>query len=312
MKYSLAVLLVVLAACSPDVAADTSTSAGPLSTTSTAESSTTAVPSNSTTIPTTSTTVADTTTTEPPGNWASQPLVTTDFGALGWWDGSNWLQVDALTDLPIEGGEDYQVALIGGGGLVTGGPQTVVCEPLENVGIELDDSDALGQFPGPYGVAISAPWKLTPHPVEAMADDGTYAAFASDLLAERGLDVPDPVIKQLLTVDLEGDGIDEKIVVAEEIADGLFPAVGDYSLAFLRKVIAGTVETAVLGESLVFDDQADLFVGFTIGAVADLSGDGKMEIVLDAAYYEGLGIEVWEYVNDDLGPIQVIQQGCGA
>jgi hypothetical protein len=37
-----------------------------------------------------------------------------------------------------------------------------------------------------------------------------------------------------------------------------------------------------------------------------------MEIVLDSAYYEGVGVEVWEYVNDDIGPTAQISTGCGA
>jgi hypothetical protein len=50
---------------------------------------------------------------------------------------------------------------------------------------------------------------------------------------------------------------------------------------------------------------------FSVGAVADLNGDGRMEIVLTNAYYEGIGVEVWEYVDDDLGLVPQISAGCG-
>jgi hypothetical protein len=49
-----------------------------------------------------------------------------------------------------------------------------------------------------------------------------------------------------------------------------------------------------------------------MGAVADLNGDGKMEMVLNSAFFEGFAVSVWEYVDDDLGPLQVMTTGCGS
>jgi hypothetical protein len=46
--------------------------------------------------------------------------------------------------------------------------------------------------------------------------------------------------------------------------------------------------------------------------VPDLNDDGKMEIVLSSAYYEGLGVEVFEWIDDDQGLVSQITQGCGA
>ncbi len=37
-----------------------------------------------------------------------------------------------------------------------------------------------------------------------------------------------------------------------------------------------------------------------------------MEIVLDSAFFEGLGVAVVEYVNDDLGPVTQLEVGCGS
>jgi hypothetical protein len=51
---------------------------------------------------------------------------------------------------------------------------------------------------------------------------------------------------------------------------------------------------------------------YSIGAVADLNDDGKMEIVISSAYYEGLGVEVFEWIDDDQGLVSQITQGCGA
>ncbi|HEY7823011.1 MAG TPA: hypothetical protein VIG24_09270, partial [Acidimicrobiia bacterium] len=80
----------------------------------------------------------------------------------------------------------------------------------------------------------------------------------------------------------------------------------------LRKVIQGEVQTAVLGDTVVLGEE-DRFAGaHSIGGVADLNGDEKMEIITNAAFFEGFNVAVWEYVNDDLGPVKVLETGCGS
>ena len=210
------------------------------------------------------------------------------FGALGWWDGAAWAQVEPATALPVSGGEDYQVAMIGLEAIIAGGPPTTLCDPLNNPGVVFENEQVLGDWPGPLGVAISAPWVIVPHLVEQMEDDGTYSAFAGELLAERGLDVPNPVMKQILHVDLEGDGINEVLVVAEDVSEGLIAQDGDYSIAFVRRTVSGDVQTDILGESVIVTADNPLVNSYSVGAVADLNGDARMEIVLTAAYYEDL------------------------
>lgn len=308
-----------LGACSPSEETASTTSTQPPSTTSSAAATTTTAPpptlvtTTTTSTLTTTTLESTTTTTVVEGNWADQPLVVTAFGALGWWDGADWVDAQAEGELPVFGGETYQIAVLGLEATTTGGPQTQLCEPVLNLGVELDNTNVLGDWPGPFGVAISAPWDLTPHLVEQFTDNGTYAAFASSLLADRGLNVPNPIIKQLIRTDLEGDGTNEVLVVAEDLAGGFLPQEGDYSIAFLRKVVQGEVATAILGDTVITDvEEGSFVVGYSIGAVADLSGDGQMEIVSNSAYFEGLGVEVWEYVDDDIGLFKYLETGCGA
>ena len=316
IRYAAALALVV-AACGPSETADstitptTDSVSNPGTTSQVVAAPSVTATTQETTAPSETTTTEATTTTTGAGNWASQPLVVSEFGALGWWDGSQWIEVDELTSLPVSGGEDYQIAVLGMTATTTGGPETIVCEPLNNVGVELEHPELLGEWPGPYGVAISAPWELTPHLAEPLSDNGTYAGLASGLLADRGLFVAAPIIVQLLRIDLEGDGVNEVIVVAEDIIGGFLPVEGDYSIAFMRKVVDGEAQTAILGESVIVDTEGAFQASFRVGAVADLSGDGQMEIVLSSTYFEGVGVEVWEYVNDDIGLLPVIQIGCG-
>lgn len=314
-KLALAVSLVVVA-CGPGDAAESTTTSTtvPAPTTAAAPATTTTVPpaTTTTTAPSTTTTEPAPTTTMLEGTWAEEALVTTGFGALGWWDGSGWADAATEGSLPVSGGEDYQVVVLDQLSRTTGGEETIVCAPLDLVGVELADQELLGEFPGPYGVAISAPWTLQPHLFEEITDDGTYAGFASELLASRGLDVPDPVIKQLFRTDLEGDGVNEVLVVAEEVSPGFLMEPGDYSIAFVRKVVEGEVQTMILGELVAFDESDQFGGAFSFGTVADLNGDGTMEIVVNGAYFESFGVSVWEYVDDDLGAVEVLMMGCGS
>jgi len=312
MRRALAtVVLLAVAACSPAGVADSTSTTS----TSTSTSTTTTAPTTTTTTApaTTTSTVAPSTTTTAgglDGDWADLPLIVTAWGAVGWWAGSGW--VGSFGSLPVSGGEDYQVVSVSGSGIVSGGPQIEVCEPLNNLGVELSNPDALGEWPGPFGVAISAGWAIRPHIFEAFTDDGTYAGHARDLLSARGLAVPSPVITQLFRVDLEGDGVNEVLVVAEDMPENFFDAGEEnYSIAFLRKVVDGEVQTAIFGASVSPESGVEANT-FSIGGVGDLNGDGKMEIVTSGAYYEGAWIEVWEYVDDDIGPSPQLSQGCGS
>jgi hypothetical protein len=281
----------------------TSTTAGATTTVGTAATTTT-LPATTTTPPTTTSSAAVA------GNWAGTPMVAAGFGALGWWDGANWVQVEPTTALPVAGGEDYQVALIGLEAIVVGGAPATLCEPVNNPGVVFENEQILGDWPGPIGVGVSAPWVIVPHLVEQIEDDGTYSAFAAEILLERGLDVPDPTLKQIVQTDLEGDGVNEVLVVAEDVSEGLFAQDGDYSIAFVRRTVGGQVQTDILGESVIVTADNPVVDSYSYGAVADLNGDARMEIVLTTAYYEGIFVEVWEY--GDGGPVARISTGCGA
>lgn len=319
MKRLVLVLAMLGAACSPGDTSDSMATSTPNSvrSTSTTGFNTTAAASATTS---STTTLAVTTTATPQsttssvveGRWADGPLITTDFGAIGWWDGSTWLDAAKEGELPVVGGEDYQTIVGDRLGITTGGPQTIVCETLGLLGVRLAEPDLLGGWPGPVGVAISAPWELQPHLYEEASDDGTYASFAAPLLSSRGLDVDDPVIKQVVRTDLEGDGVNEVLAVAEDVTAGLIMEPGAYSILFMRKVVDGEVETVVLEETIVLSEEDQWSGAHSVGTVADLNDDGKMEIVTGTAYFEGFDVGVWEYVDDDSGAVQQLLMGCGA
>lgn len=306
----------------PDSSASADHSEVPGGTATEGEDSVTTTLPTTTVSSSTSTTSTSTTAPAPTPTWADQPLVVTGswMGALGWWDGAQWVQVRSDTVLPVRGGEDYKIVLLGNDGLVTGGSQLVRCDftvPTPGVKLENGGADRLiDHEAGLSGIAVSAPWDLTPHLVEEFTDNGTYAAAAADILAERGLTIDEPVVRQLIRLDLEGDGLEEVLVVvgdtAEETNNSFGEAQpGDYSLVFLRRLTDSGVSTWVLAESVATGNEPIGWSTFTVSGVADLSGDSKMEIIVSGSAWENQWVTVFEYIDDAIGPDAVMSAGCG-
>lgn len=307
-------LAVVASACG-DAAPSGTTSTSATSTTTAAPSTTTSTAppidtSTTTTIPETTTT----TTTEAPG---TSGVIAGFEGILGWWDGSDWRSL-ADGEPPAAEGDLYQVLLIGEetaqvlGGEVTGGCEFIEGSRAVDLGIEIDT------WPQPTPIAVSSDADLVPHAVELLTPPpAVYTSIVSDLLATRGVIDPDPPLVQVIRTDLEGDGVDEVLIAAERNATGVLnpAAVGDYSLLILRKIVDVEVQTAIIASYIVEEPVVEGSIialdTLRFTAVADFNGDGKMEIAYTNQYYEGSSTHLVEYVNDDLGPVEVLAVGCG-
>lgn len=299
-----ALLVLVPAACNGSPAA-TTVPATPATTVTTAPVTTEAPD----TTEAETTTLATTTTTTAP-SVAGTFLIAGPTCLLGWWDG-DWQSGDAP---PVLGGEGYQVVRLDEPIYsVVGSEPRPWCEPLDLINVEFDPP-LPDPFPEADAIAIQTNADVRPYPVELLSTSNpTYVDATAQLLQPFLGEGPEVTITQVIRTDLEGDGVNEVIVAATTIPQNLFAEVGDYSIVYLRKVIEGEVQTALLGVNVV-DEPGDVpqnVVIFEVAAVADLNGDGKMEIVLDGRVWEGAFLEVWEYLNDDLGPVSVLSCGCG-
>lgn len=305
-------MVIALGACSPAVT-QTTTTTGSTTTSSTVTTLTT------TTAPTTTTTVPTTTTaTLLEGTWAELPLIVIHEMALGWWDGTGWVQVEEGTSLPVSGGEHYQVALLGGGVVLEGGaPENLGCAevlPVGMPGVPLSDSAALHRTlpggpdgeTGVSGVAISAPWELTPRPVVDGEAHPDLEQEAIEILARRDFVTDRVEIVQSIDADLDGDGAIETLVVAEETE--LANEMSDvYSLVFV--VSPAWQGSRVVEASVIPPDEVGFPATFRISAVSDLSGDGVMEVVLDGEAWENFWVSVYDMTDE--GFVNRVEAGCG-
>lgn len=236
-------------------------------------------------------------------------------GVAGWWDGQSWVAADGKRPVPVSGGELYSVLRVTGPVVAQRGSEAKEqCETdpgtasIEIAGLERD-----GSWPGPIAVSgVANPRRRTTSVLDTAAK--VYREAAGKVLAERKIDDPDADVVQALRTDLEGDGKDEVVIVAERIADpGLYARAGDYSFVLLRRLVGETVATTVVAESIpdLTPNTTPFVQSHRVAAIADLNGDGRMEIAVANRQYEGAGVSVRELRPDGSIPA-VMEVDCGA
>ena len=284
------VLLLVSAAGGYGIASVLDDDGAP-SSTATTDSSTTTVPGDAPAGPTGP---------QPPDG---QSIIVSGSLVLGWWDGDSWVRNDGPA-APLVAGLGFTYTPLEGG-LVTaigGAPITACGIPEDLPGVELDPAPTEEHRVAVTGVARPLPRRVEP----LDRASATYRTAAAEALATVGIDDDAPELTQLYRVDLDGDGSDEVLITAHrrsnaELADA---EPGDYSAVLVRRIDGGGVETQVVAHSLAEgpddddDDDGDDDGGLAfrydhrIDAVADLNGDGTLEVVVDSPYYEGSGTTV--------------------
>lgn len=164
-------------------------------------------------------------------------------------------------------------------------------------------------------IGVNAPWNPMPRlPILADVTQKKYVAAVRELLVGKGIAKPKVSIRQLLHVDLEGDGEEEVLITATHYkneAELISAKAGDYSFVALRRVVDGKVRTQfVMGEVYPKSDTDGLLNAFEVGGLLDLNGDGTLEVIVRSSYYEGGGTHVWQLNQGKL--VNVLSVVCGA
>ena len=241
-------------------------------------------------------------------------------GVLGYWLDGRWVQAQTGQPVPITPGDGFTLVRL------AGDPSSATVRGIKeeneycrNTLVTFDPP-----FPDPSGGDDLMPIGVTDvddpqvRPVEVL-DPGAeaYRSAASDVLAGLGIDDPDPTVVQVVRADLADDGTDEVLVVAERLDDtrAVFGQPGDYSVLFLRQVVDGEVRTTVLEQfykdpAKEAQEPSPYIVMSRVSAVADLNGDGVMEVVVQERYYEGSATVV-RALDADGSLDEVIAAGCG-
>ncbi len=164
-------------------------------------------------------------------------------------------------------------------------------------------------------IAFSANWNPLPRkPKLADPKQKSHVDVVREFLRDRGIKDPVVHITKIVSVDLNGDGQDEFVLSAthykkgDKIPDESSP--NTYSFVMIERVVDGQTKTGLVDGEFYPEAKPDSAPNkFEIAALLDLNGDGKIDIVLRSAYYEGNEISVYE--TQTSGAKKVLTVGCG-
>lgn len=164
-------------------------------------------------------------------------------------------------------------------------------------------------------VAFAGSWNPLPRKAKQLdRNQHPHADVVREFLRERGFLDPIVHITQIVSVDLDGDGRDEFVISATHYKNGdNIPdesAPNTYSFVMIERVIEGKTKAELVDGEFYPEPKPDSAPNkFEIAALLDLNGDGRIDIVLRSAYYEGDEVSVYE--TQPLGTKKVLSVGCG-
>ncbi len=167
-------------------------------------------------------------------------------------------------------------------------------------------------------ISANANWKPLPRvPKKLDLTDKTYQKIALDFLKTKGMKINSVKLENIFSIDLEGDGTDEVFIEGTNYKDknGKISATaraGEYSFVLMRKIIKGKPKNFLIAGEFnpKKPEIEDYITEFDLSAVADLNGDGKMEVILKNTYsYGGMSTEIYE--SDKNGLKEVLSVECG-
>jgi hypothetical protein len=320
-------LALLAAACTTEEASDP----GPTLTT-TATTSTTSTTTAPTTTEAPETTIAVESSTTPPTTLPAGPtdeLVPLFIGGgagagwlfLGAWQEGGWQGSTDPSGNPIrpgvEAGASFTVSNLDGEAPVVLGENIEACFD-DRVGPSIDVDVAPPDPPG-YGynavAVLSQPWPLKPRAVAVTSTSpDAYRALGEAAFADEPVDATQGAIEQVVVADLDGDGTDEALASFEFVQPSAGPgAPGDLAALLLIDVDTRDADTVLLSsvdQDIADDGSFELIERYRVLDVADLNGDGRMEVLVHAWYYEGAAVIVYTFDGTEL--TEVLSTGCGA
>ncbi|MFW6063497.1 MAG: SH3 domain-containing protein [Chloroflexota bacterium] len=240
------------------------------------------------------------------------PVVDAESGfLLGGAQSGVWVDAQTYASYLQDTDRPYSVyTLSGEKGVVTGSPPVGAGATCEQPVVPLTPA---GDFENT--VALVATWNAAPRLAQSLETDiAEYRELVSERLEKEGLADPEVHIDRILSADLDGDAVDEVLIVASRLSAGtdLPPvAAGDYALLLLHKINPeGGAKVTVPLALDVYHEANDLAYPYRYDVLGllDLNGDGYLEILVEADRYEGRKVVVYEITSAGLQ--QVLEAGC--
>ncbi|MBL8229623.1 MAG: VCBS repeat-containing protein [Bryobacterales bacterium] len=172
---------------------------------------------------------------------------------------------------------------------------------VESAGEACEGTRSATLTPVPPGnlpfVVFSGKWNPQPRPVEDLSKHkGRYARAFQRFLADQGLR-EQAEVGQTLRADLDGDGQPEIIAVLRH--------PGSYTAILVRRQSQGRVSTLIASLEKDGEDLSEQ----RIAMLADLNGDGRMEIIVHGEYKQGIFTAVYALDRESIR--KVMSCACG-
>jgi len=165
-------------------------------------------------------------------------------------------------------------------------------------------------------IAFSASWNPLPRKPQSLdVKQREYVDLVRQFLREHGLRDPVARITQIVRIDLDGDDQDEVLISATHYQrdDTKIPdssSANTYSFVMLERMVAGKPKAELVAGEFYPEAKSDNPPNkYEIAALLDFNGDGKIDMVVRSAYYEGDEVSVYEFQPS--GFRKVLSVGCG-
>jgi hypothetical protein len=168
--------------------------------------------------------------------------------------------------------------------------------------------------PADFAVGANADWKILPRSVQtASLTDANYKNAVAAVLRVRGLAKSPVKIEQAVRVDLDGDGAEEVLLTAEHYAEDASQNAkpGNYSVLMMRQITGGKVRNILVGGNFLTKKNVYYAGEYSIAGIADLNGDGKMEVLVVISGYEEDWVRVFEIKGGKMMEIKALSYYCG-
>ncbi|HVE57505.1 MAG TPA: hypothetical protein VNB22_11800 [Pyrinomonadaceae bacterium] len=165
-----------------------------------------------------------------------------------------------------------------------------------------------------FALGANAKWNPFPRqPKNVSLTDANYKKSIRDILRLRGLPRSPVEINRAISIDLDGDGREEVILEAHHTAEDANQnlSVGTYSIIIVRKIVGGKVQNLFVG-GFFLTKKDEYFDGdYSVAGIADLNGDGKLEMFVEVAGYEENWLNVYEMKAGKPVEITALSYYCG-
>ncbi|MFO0725231.1 MAG: VCBS repeat-containing protein [Myxococcota bacterium] len=179
---------------------------------------------------------------------------------------------------------------------------------------EADEEGALTLSPAPKSgsgtLELSAPLPARPREIKAQPlDSKIYRAVLKDHLGPK---MPPPILQDLRRVDLDGDGSEEVLILgaSRKPEDNSPKRPNDWAVAVVRFVDAASKQPRLL--ELIRHDHTGEQLGpatLRVIALADLDGDGHLEIILEDRDPWGVAMTTWRFDRGKLTKLSEVGVG---